>query len=158
MNAVVKPDYWNSDEWATPADLVRSLETEFGAFELDPCCREHTAKAPAFFTYRENGLAQRWHGRVWLNPPYSKPAPWLLKAIQETTTSRATLVVAILPVRTDTRWFHDLVLGRCELRFIPGRVYWIGWQGTPIGRPKDPSMLAIYRAPSALSREEPSAK
>lgn len=146
MNAVVKPDWWSSDHWATPWPLVRELEREFGAFDLDPCCRAETAKAKASYTPEQNGLALPWFGRVFLNPPYSKPAPWLQRALDTTSTGEARLVVALLPVRTDTRWFHDLVKGRAELRFIRGRIKWLGWQGTPIPNPKDPSMLAIYRA------------
>ena len=86
-----------------------------------------------------------------MNPPYSKPAPWLEKAYKETVSGRADLVVALLPVRTDTRWFHSLVLGRAEIRFIKGRIKWIGWQGTPIPAPKDPSMFAIYRSPTKVA-------
>ena len=82
---------------------------------------------------------------MFLNPPYSRPAPWLEKAIKATTEEAANLVVALLPVRTDTRWFHRLVKDKAELRFVQGRIKWIGWQGTPIPNPKDPSMLAIYR-------------
>jgi site-specific DNA-methyltransferase (adenine-specific) len=141
-----KPDWWSSDHWATPWAVVRALEAEFGRFDLDPCCREETAKAKRFYDEEDDGLRQRWFGRVFMNPPYSKPAPWLEKAIRETTSGkRARLVVALLPVRTDTRWFHTLVKDRAELRFVQGRIKWIGWQGTPIPSPKDPNMLAIYR-------------
>lgn len=145
MSAVVKPDWWSSDHWSTPRQLVDELEREFGVFDLDPCCRVETAKARKFYTPTENGLALPWHGSVFLNPPYSKPAPWLQKAIDETSNYNARIVVALLPVRTDTRWFHELVNDRAELRFLRGRIKWIGWQGTPIPNPKDPSMLAIYR-------------
>ena len=144
---MTKPEWWSSDHWSTPPSLVTELEAEFGVFDLDPCCRVTTAKAAKFYTASDDGLSQPWHGRVFMNPPYSKPAPWLEKAHHETLSGRADLVIALLPVRTDTRWFHSLVLGRAELRFVKGRVKWIGWQGTPIPAPKDPSMFAIYRKP-----------
>ncbi len=143
-----KPDWWTSDHWATPPDTMAQITSTFGVFDLDPCCRPETAKAPAFYTKESDGLAQQWRGRVFLNPPYSNPAPWLRKAVEETAASRASLVVALLPVRTDTKWFHSLVWNVAELHFIKGRVKWIGWQGTPIPNPKDPSMLAVYRATS----------
>lgn len=140
-----KPEWWNSDHWATPWPIVRHLEMEFGAFDLDPCCVVDTAKAPKFYTQADDGLTQPWFGRVFLNPPYSKPAPWLEKAIAETSTGGADLVVALLPVSSDTRWFHSLVKDRAEIRFIRGRVRFFGWQRTPITSPKAPSMFAIYR-------------
>lgn len=145
MNLSTKPDWWSSDHWATPPDVIAALECEFGGFDLDPCCRAETAKAPRFYVEADNGLSKPWPGKVFLNPPYSKPAPWLEKAISETAKGIASLVVALLPVRTDTRWFHNLVKEHSEIRFIQGRVRWIGWQGTPIPAPKDPSMFALYR-------------
>lgn len=145
MSPIEKPDWWTSDHWSTPQHIVDMLAADYGPFDLDPCCRPETAKAPEFYTSTEDGLARFWHGRVWLNPPFSKPAPWLEKAYCETREGRCSVVVAILPVRTDTRWFHNLVKGVAEVRFLPGRIKWIGWQGTPIPNPKDPSMVAIYR-------------
>lgn len=146
MNAAIqKPDWWSSDHWATPVHIVRELEDEFGRFDLDPCCRPETAKAPTFYTPEDDGLSKPWFGNVFLNPPYSAPAPWLRRALREMEGGGVDLVIALLPVRTDTRWFHELVNHRSQLRFIRGRVKWIGWQGTPIPNPKDPSMLAIYR-------------
>lgn len=140
-----KPDWWTSDEWATPPEIVASLEAELGHFDLDPCCRPETARAPRFFTKDVDGLTQPWIGRVFLNPPYSKPAPWIKKAIEEISAGRCVLVAAVLPVRTDTGWFHDLIKDRAEIRFIRRRVLWLGWEGTPIDRPKDPTMIAIFR-------------
>lgn len=146
-NAILsKPSGWTSDCWATPPELIHKLELEFGTFDLDPCCYRGTAKAVKFYTPKEDGLSQPWNGRVFLNPPYSKPAPWLKKALEETTLGNAQIVVALLPVRTDTRWFHQLVKDKAEIRFICGRVRFLGWQGTPIPAPKNPSMLAIYKS------------
>jgi phage N-6-adenine-methyltransferase len=146
VSVITKPDWWTSDHWSTPSNLVAALAADYGPFDLDACCRPETSKAPSFYTPDDDGLMQPWFGRVWLNPPYSKPGPWLEKAHAETQSGRAETVVALLPVRTDTRWFHRLVKDKAELRFLQGRVRWIGWQGTPIPNPKDPSMVAIYRA------------
>lgn len=140
----MRPTWWSSDHWATPPELVAKWEYDYGHFDLDPCCRPETAKAKKFYTEQDDGLAQPWNGRVFLNPPYSKPAPWLAKAWEEVTSGRADMVVSLLPVRTDTRWFHDLVLPFASLVFLRGRIKWLGWQGTPIPSPKDPSMLAIF--------------
>lgn len=148
-----KPSWWTSDHWETPPKVMDVLVGEFGLFDLDPCCRRETAKAPSFHTEEDSGLAYPWRGKVFLNPPYSKPTPWLEKAIDETKGGRASIVVALLPVRTDTRWFHRLVLGCAEIRFVQGRIRWLGWQGTPIPAPKNPSMLAIYRSVAEPPKE-----
>jgi phage N-6-adenine-methyltransferase len=127
--------------------VVADLAAAFGEFDLDPCCRAETAKAPKFYTETDDGLSQPWHGRVFMNPPYSDIAPWLKKAIAETQAGRAELVVALLPAQTDTRWFHELVLPSAELFFKARRIRFYGWHGTPIPAPRAPSILAVYRAP-----------
>ena len=142
---VPRPDFWTSDEWETPPEIVREMASEFGPFDLDACARPETAKAPRWYTKTDDSLRQPWHGRVWLNPPYSKPGPWLCKAIAEVAAGHADVVVALLPASTDTAWFHDLVLGKAaEVRFRRGRIRFLGWKGTPIGSPKIGSVFAIY--------------
>ncbi len=144
-----RPSDWTSDDWATPPEIVLEMAAEFGPFDLDACAKPDTAKASRYFTKADDGLAHQWFGRVWMNPPFSDPAPWLRKAIDETRAGRCDLVVALLPAATDTRWFHDLVLGKAEVRFRRGRIKFIGWMGTPIGSPKAGSVFAIYRPESA---------
>lgn len=135
-----KPEWWTSDEWETPSEVVARL----GPFDLDPCCREETAKAPMFFTKDSNGLAQRWHGRVWVNPPYSDPRPWIARAVDAVTNAECHEVVMLLPAAIDTTWFHDLVLPNADVVFMRGRIKFIGWKGTPIGSPKAGTILAIF--------------
>ena len=142
---IAKPDGWTSDEWATPQAVIDRLVEEFGRFDLDPCARDHTAKAETYFTVDDDGLSRPWFGRVFVNPPYSKPRPWCEKANQETKRGNVDLVVMLLPAATDTRWFHESVLPDAEIRFVRGRVRFVGWEGTPIPAPKSPSLLAIYR-------------
>jgi phage N-6-adenine-methyltransferase len=150
-----KPDGWTSDQWATPWALIRELEQKFGAFDLDPAAQEHTAKAPRFYTIEDDGLTQPWFGRVFCNPPYSKPGPWCARAHEATSTGEADLVVMLLPASIDTAWFHDEVLPFAQVQFVRGRVRFIGWEGTPIGSPKAPSLLAVYTADPVGSENTP---
>jgi site-specific DNA-methyltransferase (adenine-specific) len=50
-------------------------------------------------------------------------------------------VVLLAHARTDTRWFHDWVYGKAELRFLKGR---LRFEGGPHTAPF-PSLIAIYR-------------
>ena len=144
-----KPDWWTSDEWATPLDVFQRIAAIYGPFDLDACARIDTAKAPRYFTVDENGLTQPWTGRVWVNPPYSNPRPWIEKAIAES--SIGAHVVMLLPGAVDTTWFHDLVLPNADVVFMRGRVKFIGWQGTPIGSPKAGNVLAVFpKKPAAI--------
>lgn len=141
---IEKPVGWTSDDWSTPSWLILQLEHEFGPFDVDVCCRPETAKAPRYFTRDEDGLQQPWTGRVWCNPPYSDVAPWIAKAIDAARSGA--FVAMLLPAAVDTAWFHDLVLPHGEIRYIRGRVGFIGWLGTPIRDPRTPSMLVFFGA------------
>ena len=72
------------DDWPTPQWLVDKLAAEFGPFDLDPAASPDNAKAPRFCTEADDGLAQPWKGRVFLNPPYGGAVgKWVAKARDE---------------------------------------------------------------------------
>lgn len=129
----------NSDEWATPQNLFDELNKEFG-FELDPCATEENAKCPKFYTLKEDGLTKNWGGQtVFVNPPYSQIAKWAKKCYEEW--QAGATVVMLIPSRTDTRYFHDYIYGKAELRFIKGRLkFGDAKQGAPF-----PSMIVVFR-------------
>ena len=126
-------------EWETPIDLFNELNAEFD-FNLDPCSTHENAKCEKHFTREENGLLQNWGGcRVYVNPPYGREVgEWVKKCYEE---SRHALVVALLPARTDTKYFHEYIYGKAEIRFIKGRLRFGGAKhGAPF-----PSMVVIWR-------------
>jgi len=130
----------NSDEWETPQDLFDELNEEFH-FDLDPCCTAENHKCETYFTLENNGLTKNWGGyRVWCNPPYSEIDKWVEKAYRETRNDN-TLVVLLIPSRTDTRYFHNYIYQRTEIRFIKGRLKF----GDSKNSAPFPSMLVIFR-------------
>jgi phage N-6-adenine-methyltransferase len=130
-----------SYEWATPQDLFDRLHTEH-QFDLDVCASHSNAKCPKFFTRAEDGLAQTWAGRCWCNPPYGRQiGDWVRKAWESARTT-AELVVCLVPVRTDTRWWQEYVIGTgAEVTYLPGR---IRFNGAPAGAPF-PSAVVVFR-------------
>jgi phage N-6-adenine-methyltransferase len=129
-----------TDEWATPLSFFRTVALEFGPFDLDPCANADNAKAPRFFTREQNGLAQEWTGKVWMNPPYGRFIPdWMAKAWESA--RGGALVVCLVPARTDTAWWHDFVEGKTEVRFIRGRLKFGGCKDSA----PFPSALVIFR-------------
>lgn len=130
----------NSDEWSTPQNIYSSLNTEFG-FNLDPCATNENHKCERYFTKEQNGLLQNWGGcTVFCNPPYSKIAKWVEKAYREAQQDNTT-VVLLIPARTDTRYFHDFIMHRSEIRFIRGRLKFSGHENSA----PFPSMVVIFR-------------
>ena len=131
----------NSDEWATPREIYEELDKEFN-FNLDPCASDDNHKCEKYYTQAENGLSYTWGGyRVFCNPPYSNIASWIKKAWQERTKEN-TLVVLLIPARTDTKYFHEYIYQRAEIRFIKGRLKF----GESKNSAPFPSMVVIYRA------------
>lgn len=130
----------NSDEWETPQALFDSLDAEFH-FDLDACASEDNHKCERWFSKEEDGLKQNWGGcHVFCNPPYSKISKWVEKAYRETRQD-GTVVVLLIPARTDTRYFHNYIYHRSEIRFVNGR---LRFSGATVNAPF-PSMVVIFR-------------
>ena len=130
----------NSDEWSTPQDIFNSLDQEFH-FTLDPCATDENHKTPVYFTREQNGLDVSWGGhRVFCNPPYSQISRWVEKAYYEGCKDN-TVVVLLIPSRTDTQYFHNYILHRSEIRFIQGRIKF----GEAKYNAPFPSMIVIFR-------------
>ena len=129
-----------TDLWATPQDFFDKLNEEFH-FTLDPCATPENAKCDTYFTITEDGLKQDWTGyTVFCNPPYGrKISEWVKKCYTESL--KGTLVVMLIPARTDTSYFHDYIYGKAEIRFVRGRLkFGEAKQGAPF-----PSMIVIFR-------------
>jgi site-specific DNA-methyltransferase (adenine-specific) len=128
-----------TDEWATPQDLFDRYDAVYH-FDLDPASTDENAKCEKHFTVADGGLHNNWGGyRVWLNPPYGRSiGDWVRKAYEESQ-KPDTVVVCLLPARTDTAWFHDYC-AKGEIEFIRGRLRFGGsrWNA-PF-----PSMIVIF--------------
>ena len=131
------------DDWETPQDLFDELDDEFH-FTLDPCADETNYKCDKYYTEEDNGLIQSWKGEtVFCNPPYSEIDKWVEKAFYETK-NPGTLVVLLIPSRTDTRYFHNYIMNRAEIRFVKGRLKFGGSKNSA----PFPSMVVIFRGPN----------
>src|SRR3990172_2084765 len=124
-------------EWATPQDVFDKLNIEF-RFPLDPAATKKNAKCKRFYTTKENGLKQPWKDeRVFVNPPYGRViGAW----VEKMATGGASVCVGLLPARTDTRWFHDYILGKAEIRFLRGRLKF----GESKSSAPFPSMICVW--------------
>ena len=111
-----------SNDWATPQDFYNQLDAEFG-FTLDPCASQASAKCSSFYTADDDGLSKDWGGQtVFMNPPYGrKIGNWIQKAYEEGEKSN-TRVVALIPARTDTKYWHNYCMKATEIRFVKGRL------------------------------------
>jgi|TARA_R110000824_G_scaffold160957_1_gene335948 site-specific DNA-methyltransferase (adenine-specific) len=110
-------------EWATPQSFFDKLNWRFGPFDLDPCASPSNTKCANFFTKTEDGLAKNWEGfKCFVNPPYGRGIDkWIKKAYEESR-KPDTMVVILIPARTDTKYWHDYVMKADEVYFVKGRL------------------------------------
>lgn len=128
---------YDSDEWYTPAEYVEAAREVMGGIDLDPASCEHaqaTIQAERFHTKGDDGLAQEWRGRVWLNPPYSQPAATRFadKLLEEHAAGRVTEAVMVQNAGTDTVWFHRMAAA-AWVCLVKGRINFLREDGSTAG-------------------------
>jgi phage N-6-adenine-methyltransferase len=138
-----------SDEWGTPLDLFRRLDSVW-RFNIDVCASKENFKCPGYFDKEEDALKHSWRerlgvpGRCFMNPPFSKLREFCAKANSQVNfTGDSLFVVALLPARTDTRAFHESIYGHAQIEFLKGR---LRFEGAP-GPAPFPSMIVTWRKP-----------
>jgi site-specific DNA-methyltransferase (adenine-specific) len=84
---------------------------------------------------------------VFCNPPYSEIEKWVAKAFYESRKDNA-VVVLLIPARTDTKYFHNYILHRSEIRFVKGRLKF----GNQKNAAPFPSMVIVFRGANIKER------
>jgi hypothetical protein len=126
----------STDECYTPKWFFDNLGLEF---DLDPCsCPPEFSNVPAktLWTIEDDGLSKDWFGRVWMNPPFSKPDPWVTKFIENGHG------VALLPVSGGAKWVYRL-WNVPEARLVPWHDLFDRPDGTQYGIPLEMMIWAI---------------
>lgn len=127
-----------TDNWETPQELFDKLNKEF-RFGFDVCADVDNTKCGInHYDKSEDGLIQDWSHTYskWMNPPYGREiGKWIKKA------SENPMTVCLLPSRIDTKWFHEYILGKAEIRFIKGRLKFGGNKNSA----PFPSMVVIFK-------------
>lgn len=109
--------------WETPEWMINHL-AQFFSWDLDVCAHRPNV-CETFFTKEDDSLEQSWQGLCWMNPPYGRGVEkWVDKALLES--CRGAVVVCLLPVRTDTRWWNRTVPESSLAVFINKRLSFSG--------------------------------
>ena len=112
-------DHWNTPQW---------IKDMFNGY-FDPCPNDPQV----------NGLAIDWKEFNYVNPPYSQPLDWVLKAIEEN--KKGKFIVMLLRMDTSTRWFSLLQEAEAEFLWFAGRLHF-----SDTGKPANfPSMLVVLK-------------
>lgn len=106
----------SSDNWSTPKEIYDKFIND-GWF--DPC--------PLNSNF--DGLLIEWKYKNFVNPPYSKIKEFVNKSIFESL--KGNEVVLLIPARTDTKYFRELVDYGCIIYFITGRLHFNNSNSAP---------------------------
>lgn len=131
----------NTDLWATPQDFFNKINEQYH-FDIDVCALPENAKCEKYFTPETDGLKQDWTGICWMNPPYGREiTKWVEKAYKES--QKGNTIVALLPARTDTKWFHEWIYEK-NIRFelLKGRLKF----GDSKNSAPFPSMIVVFES------------
>lgn len=140
-----------TDEWYTPPSVFESLGIDF---DLDPAApRGGVPWIPAtrHYSQEDDGLAQPWAGRIWLNPPYGRATATWLKRLADHGDG-----IALVFARTGTRWFHEQATRATALCFVAGNLSFVRGDGEEASSAPAPSLLIAYGLPCALALSESS--
>lgn len=117
MNTSFEKSKNSTDEWYTPKEIIDAL----GEFDLDPCApmRPLWRTARVMYNKEQDGLKQKWEGRVWLNPPYSRPTieHFITRMVEHNNG------IALLFNRLDNKIFQNVVFPKAKgILFMKGRI------------------------------------
>lgn len=145
-----------SQAWRTPATLLAEIVCAIGPIKLDPCAADDPKHhfAETNWTIIDDGLARSWrgHGTVFCNPPYGRALPrWSAKIVEESNAREplGDALIALVPARTDTRWFTSLYRASSALCLLRGRVK---FSDSLIPAPFPSALFYFGRRPNAFAR------
>lgn len=139
MNTSFERAKQTTDEWYTPQYIIQSL----GDFDTDPCAplQPLYKTAKVMYNKEDDGLSRKWEGRVWLNPPYSRP---LIEHFVKRMSDHGN-GIALLFNRCDSKMFQDVIFKTATaILFLKGRIKFLKQDGSTAGSPGCGSVLIAF--------------
>jgi hypothetical protein len=139
-------------EHYSPAHFVEAVRKALGDIDLDPAsctAAQEVVRAKDFFSAETDGLAQEWHGRVFLNPPYHRDLipRFVAKLVDEIGAGRVTAAIMLTNNCTETDWF-DVAFQACAgVCFTHGRIRFANpVDGDEVGSPPRGQVFIYFGA------------
>ena len=124
------------NEWYTPPFIIEAAKSVMGNIDLDPASSKlanEAVGAKEFYTIEDDGIKKDWHGRVWLNPPYSQPD--ISNFAKAVTSKKYDEIMILVNNATETDWFRTMAEISNAICFINKRLKFIDRDGNPSGAP-----------------------
>lgn len=140
------------NEWYTPPEYIAAARESMGGIDTDPASSataNATVGADQYFTAADDGLSQRWRGRVWMNPPYAQPlcSRFAAAVVQKYRDGEIDQAVILVNNATETAWFQLMLTTAAAVCFPRGRVRFLDPSGAAIGAPLQ-GQAVIYMGPN----------
>ena len=143
--------YWGSgdkfdrDSRFSPPGFMEHIYAAFGEIALDPCAHALSpvvAHRRIMLSEGGDGLIDDWSGRLaYMNPPFSSLLIWLKRAFDQWQAGNVETVVCLVPVRSDSAWFHQTLSAVADIYLLQGRVRFLDTQGK--GQPTPFSLMVL---------------
>jgi ParB family chromosome partitioning protein len=133
------------EEWYTPPKYIESARLVMGGIDLDPASNtwaQENVKAETYYTIHDNGLTKDWHGKVWMNPPYTARVinTFLEKITAHFEAGEITDAIVLTNNSADTSWFHKSARVASALCFTTGRINFL----KPSGETSSPTNGQLF--------------
>jgi transcriptional regulator with XRE-family HTH domain len=156
--------YWGQadkedrDSRFTPPDFMENIYAAFGQIDLDPCghlLSPVIARRRILLSDGRDGLVENWSARtVFVNPPFSELLKWLRRVHDQWRVGNVETVICLVPVRTDSAWFHDVLSADADIYLLRGRVRFLDPRGNGQQTPFSLMVLTLGASAEQKARFE----
>lgn len=113
-------------DYMTPIEFINSLDVKP---TIDCCCTINNLNLDRYITQDMDFFKvykQIKNEVIWCNPPYNNQRSFIEKLLEIRNQNK--LIYVLIPARTDTRLFHDLLYekARIYIQFLKGRLKFLG--------------------------------
>jgi phage N-6-adenine-methyltransferase len=140
------------DDWETPYSLFEKINHLFD-FDCDVCADQYNALCDNYFTKEFSCLANSWYNLNYMNPPYGRGMDKFIKKAYIEYIDFGKMTIALVPSRTDTKWFHNYIYNKAEIIFVKGRITFYTTDGRMPNAAPFPSMIVGWGVNKATFRE-----
>jgi hypothetical protein len=126
-----------NDELYTPKIIFDKLRLEFDLDVASGANENIVVPAHSRFTIEQDALVQDWYGRVWMNPPFSKPSPWAHKWLEHGNG------VCLVPLSSNGKWVNELWSSDAAVTYLPANMAFVNRNGESIKHRWRCSMWAL---------------
>ncbi|MGL5014501.1 MAG: DNA N-6-adenine-methyltransferase [Bacteroidales bacterium] len=143
-----------NDEWYTPQVFVDAARDVMGAIDLDPASSAQVNErigASTFYSVEDDAFTHEWHGRVWMNPPYSRIIKdFVNKLVDSYEDGTVTEAIVVTNNGTDTRWFHRMAQVSSAICLPQGRIAFLNSEGVEVAN-NNKGQVFTYIGPNVES-------